>query len=238
MVEEPLLGGNWTPGIVRVGDTVRRPRTHGSEFASKLLTYLHEVGYNAAPRYLGIDEEGRDIYEFIPGETTSHPSERDEAAYAAGGEMLRRLHDATAHSPLAGAEECVGHGDPGPFNTIFQNGMPVAFIDWDSAHPRAWMPDLAYLAWTWCIQSKGNVPVSDQARHLSELHKGYGRGDGEALLRAILQSQLSIARTAEMLAARPSKSDDYYAHQQRAIEWATLDGLLVEQNFDFFLSAL
>ena len=185
-----------------------------------------------------MDDEGRDIYEFIPGETTSHPNERDEAAYAAGGEMLRRVHDATARSPLAGGEECVIHGDPGPFNTIFQKGMPVAFIDWDGAHPGAWMSDLAYLAWTWCIQSKGNVPVADQAHHLSELHRGYGRGEAEALLRAVIDSQRSIARTAEMLAARLSKSDDYYAHQQRALEWATADGQLTEQNFDRFLSAL
>jgi aminoglycoside phosphotransferase (APT) family kinase protein len=238
LIEEPLFGGNWTASVVRVGETVRRPRARGSDFVATLLTFLHEVGYDAAPRYLGVDEQGRDIYEFIPGETTSHPSERDEAAYAAGGEMLRRLHDATAGHPLAAGEQCVIHGDPGPFNTIFRQGMPVAFIDWDSARPGDWMPDLAYLAWTWCIQSKGNVPVADQARRLADLHKGYGRGDAEAILQAIMLSQLSIARTAEALAARPAKSEHYYAHQQRAIEWATADGHLTEQNFDLFLSAL
>jgi hypothetical protein len=238
VVEESLLGGNSTTGVVRVGETVRRPRASGSDFAAKLLIYLRDVGYDAAPRYLGVDEEGRDIYQFIQGETTSHPSERDEAAYAAGGEMLRLLHDATAHHPLAAGKECVIHGDPGPFNTIFQRGMPVAFIDWDSARPGAWMPDLAYLAWTWCIQSNGNVPVRDQARRLAQLHKGYGRGDPEALLRAIIETQLDIARTAEALAARPAKSEQFYAHQERAIEWATADRLLTEQNFDLFVATL
>ncbi|MEV1244222.1 hypothetical protein ACIBO2_36940 [Nonomuraea sp. NPDC050022] len=27
------------------------------------------------------------------------------------------------------------HGDPGPFNTIFQKGLPVALIDWSSCRP-------------------------------------------------------------------------------------------------------
>jgi aminoglycoside phosphotransferase (APT) family kinase protein len=202
-----------------------------------LLTYLQEIGYSSSPRFLGVDEEGRDIFEFIPGEMTTHPSERDEAAYAAGGAMLRHLHEATAGHPLAGARQCVIHGDPGPFNTIFQDGMPRAFIDWDGARPGAWMFDLAYLAWTWCIQSVGRVPVRDQARHLRELRDGYGRGDADTLLRAIVRRQRHIARVSEMLAAQPGHEDHYYAHQQRAIG-ATADRRHTEQHFHRFLSAL
>jgi aminoglycoside phosphotransferase (APT) family kinase protein len=43
--------------------------------------------------------------------------------------MLRLLHDVTSRSDLAAGAECVVHGDPGPFNAIFRDGMPVAFID-------------------------------------------------------------------------------------------------------------
>jgi hypothetical protein len=238
VTEEPLVGGNWTPGIVRVGETVRRPRTAGSEFAARLLTRLDEIGFGAAPRYLGVDEDGRDILEFIPGTTTTHPSERDEAAYAAGGAMLRRLHDATAGDPLAGVNDCVIHGDPGPFNTIFQDGMPVALIDWDSAHPGAWMSDLSYLAWTWCVQSSGGVPAYDQARRLRELRDGYGRGDAQALVEAIIDRQRDIARTSKILSGQPGHTDRYYAVQQGAINWATSDRELVEQNFRAFVEAL
>ena len=130
------------------------------------------------------------------------------------------------------------HGDPGPFNTIFQNRIPVAFIDWDGAQPGEWMSDLAYLAWTWCIQSSGNVPVVDQARHLRELRDGYGRGDAQMLVQAIMHSQRHIAGTAEKLAAQPARSEHYYAHQQRAIEWATADRRLTEENYDLFVTAL
>lgn len=238
MPEEPLLGGNWTAGVVRVGDTVRRPRTPRSDFVASLLTHLHEVEYGAAPRHLGVDDEGRDVFEFISGGTTTHPSERDERAYARGGAMLRRLHDATAGHPLAGARQCVVHGDPGPFNTIFRDGLPVAFVDWDRARPGSWMSDLAYLAWTWCIQGTGGVPVRDQARRLAELRDGYGRGESEALLRTVVRRQRHVGRVSELLAERPGHDDRYYAHQQRAIDWANADRRHTERHFDLFLAAL
>ena len=238
MVEEPLSGGNWTVGVVRVEDTVRRPRTARSDFTAKLLVHLRAAGYTFAPRYLGVDAQGRDTFEFIPGTITSDPSERDEASYAAAGAMLRGLHDLTTGHPLAGVRQCVIHRDAGPFNTIFRDGMPVAFIDWDGARPGPWMVDLAYLGWTWCIQSNGTPAIRDQARRLRELRDGYGRGDSHALLVAILRKQRYIARVSEALAARPGQAEHYYAHHRRAVEWAVSDHRLTEQSFDLFLAAL
>jgi len=43
--------------------------------------------------------------------------------------------------------EIVCHGDPGPWNSIWQDGAPVAFVDYDSAHPAPPLHDVAYLAW-------------------------------------------------------------------------------------------
>jgi aminoglycoside phosphotransferase (APT) family kinase protein len=56
--------------------------------------------------------------------------------------MLRRLHETTAGHPLADGQECVIHGDPGPFNTIFRDGLPVAFIDWACCRPGRGLDDL------------------------------------------------------------------------------------------------
>ncbi|HEY5397215.1 MAG TPA: hypothetical protein VIL16_17660 [Trebonia sp.] len=33
-----------------------------------------------APRYLGVDDRGRDILTYIPGRTTDHPSQRADGA--------------------------------------------------------------------------------------------------------------------------------------------------------------
>ncbi|TLF74184.1 aminoglycoside phosphotransferase family protein, partial [Nonomuraea sp. KC401] len=133
--EEPLHGGHNATEVVRVGDTVRRARDSNAAFAARVLRHLESAGYPYAPRHLGIDERGRDVLGFITGATTDHPAQRAPGAYARGGRMLRELHEATAGHMLAAGRECVVHGDPGPFNTVFRDGLPVAFIDWSSCRP-------------------------------------------------------------------------------------------------------
>jgi hypothetical protein len=68
MCERPLSGGRVTAGVVRVGETVRRPRGENWRLVRALLTHLREGGFEGAPRYLGSDEQGREIFSFLPGE--------------------------------------------------------------------------------------------------------------------------------------------------------------------------
>jgi hypothetical protein len=56
-----------SPGVVRVGDTVRRPIGPHTAAVHALLSYLHAAGFAGAPRPLGIDEQGREVLSFIPG---------------------------------------------------------------------------------------------------------------------------------------------------------------------------
>ncbi len=65
--EQPLTGGNVSDGVVRVGDTVRRPVGPWTPAVHALLTHLHEVGFRAAPRPLGIDGQGREVLTVVPG---------------------------------------------------------------------------------------------------------------------------------------------------------------------------
>ena len=58
--EVPLRGGRVTPGVVRVGNTVRRPVTEASPFVARLLGHLERRGFAGAPRHLGLDAAGRD----------------------------------------------------------------------------------------------------------------------------------------------------------------------------------
>ena len=236
MAESPLTGGNLTPDVVRIGATVHR--TKSAAFTVSVLSYLEFTGYPHAPRHLGVDDQGRDMLTFIPGQTTDHPSQRSAGAYAIGGRMLRALHDATAGHELAGDSECVIHGDPGPFNTIFQAGRPVAFIDWDSCRPGARLDDLGYLAWTWCIQSLGRVPVAEQARHLRELRDGYGDVEPDVLVRSILRRQSEVVETERTHLRDPASSAERRRHAESAIAWATADRRLVEQHERQLLGAL
>ncbi|MEV0238183.1 aminoglycoside phosphotransferase family protein [Nonomuraea sp. NPDC050786] len=223
MSEVPLVGGNNAAEVVRVGDTVRRARDNRADFAAQVLTYLESVGYPHAPRYRGIDEKDRDILTFVPGATTNHPTQRAPGAYARGGRMLRTLHEATAGTILAAGQECVIHGDPGPFNTIFQHGLPVAFIDWSSCRPGNRLDDLGYMAWTWCIQSQGRVPIDQQALHLRELRDGYGTVASEQLLDSMIRQQTSIAeREAANLDDPKTTTDRQLIHQHKNLLLAAL----------------
>jgi hypothetical protein len=76
MTEVPLTGGHITREVVRVGETVRRTSSTSAGFAVRVLSYLETAGYAYAPRYLGVDEQGRDVLTFIPGDITDHPGQR------------------------------------------------------------------------------------------------------------------------------------------------------------------
>ncbi len=73
--------------------------------------------------------------------------------------LLRRYHEAVADflpsterrwttgQAALKSGEIICHGDPGPWNSIWRDGTPVAFVDYDSAHPAPAVYDVAYLAW-------------------------------------------------------------------------------------------
>jgi Ser/Thr protein kinase RdoA (MazF antagonist) len=188
----PLTGGA-VNAVVRIGNTVRRPVGAWTPAVHALLRHLEDTGFDAAPRLLGIDEEGREVLEFLPG--TAMPWIDWPAVMRSGdglrqlGTMLRRYHDAVRDfvppanarwrnpraRPWTGAE-LVRHGDFSPFNTIWQGDRLTGVIDWDFAQPGTALEDLGYLAWY-------AVPLSDDGRA-----RQYGFGaeiDRAARLRAL-----------------------------------------------------
>ena len=58
---------------VRVGDTVRRRPAARAEFVHQLLDLLEEADWGRAPRFLGIDEQGREVLSFIDGHVAWEP---------------------------------------------------------------------------------------------------------------------------------------------------------------------
>lgn len=68
-LELPLNGGRITQGVVRIGETVRRPANLSSPFVASLLDHLEHTEYSGAPHYFGQDDKGRDIFSFIPGKS-------------------------------------------------------------------------------------------------------------------------------------------------------------------------
>lgn len=57
--EHPLVGGmDPAARVVRLGDTVRRPAGPSSAAVRSLLLHLQDVGFDGAPRFLGVDDGG------------------------------------------------------------------------------------------------------------------------------------------------------------------------------------
>jgi hypothetical protein len=69
LAEIPLLGGQLTPGIVRVGNTVRRLPKGNVAFVHDLLVVLEDQGFSFAPRFLGMDNRGCEVLSYLEGET-------------------------------------------------------------------------------------------------------------------------------------------------------------------------
>ena len=64
-----LAGGNVNPEVVRIGDTVRRTINPNSATVHRFLSHLHTAGFNSCPEFKGIDDKGREILQFIHGDT-------------------------------------------------------------------------------------------------------------------------------------------------------------------------
>lgn len=184
MEEIPLTGGNVSAGVVRVGNTVRRPAGPWTPSVHALLEHLRSVGFRGAPRPLGLDERGREVLEFIPGDVP-WPGRIDllepDAAVTAVGRLIRDFHDAVAgFVPPPGASwqvfipangaEIIAHHDLAPWNVVA--GPRWAFIDWDTAAPGTRLWDLAYPANDFALLA-GGVARTEAARRMRVLVDAY-----------------------------------------------------------------
>jgi len=193
--------------VVRVGDTVRRPA--GPQAVRALLGWFEHVGFDGAPRFLGVDEQGREVLSFVEGDPAFPPVPSSDEVVAAIGRLLRRTHDAQSGfvPPVADWDthvpgpdvpgEVIGHCDLFWTNVIFRDGLPVALIDWELAAPVTRVLDVALAATYW-----GGVRVDDQltdwgiplarrGERLRLLCDGYGL---DASARSTLLEQLLAQR--------------------------------------------
>lgn len=165
--EQALAGGWLTAGVVRVGDTVRRPTGPHTPAVHALLRHLEAVGFDGAPRLLGSDENGREVLTYVPGAVRLDAARAlwPDAALVEAVRLLRAFHDATAAVAPPGAE-VVCHGDPGPWNIVWRDERAVALIDFDEIHPGLRRDDLGDAAWKHLNLGSPVAADDEQARRL------------------------------------------------------------------------
>jgi hypothetical protein len=231
--ETPLVGGNLS-AVVRVGDTVRRPLRPWSVAVHGLLRYLEARGFDGAPRFLGVDDRGREILTFIAGEVGAYPLPAymwSDESLVGMARLLRRLHDATLGYvapagmtwqfayPDPARHEVICHNDVAPYNTIFVDGRPRAFIDFDTAGPGPRVWDVAYAAYTF-VPLASFVPGADgrvipyepsqhageRARRLRLLDAAYGLPTGDLLPTV----ERRLEAVCDLLITRAEAGDEAY----------------------------
>src|SRR5215510_8231903 len=146
--EVPLFGGMSTPGVVRVGDTVRRPLGRNADYVHGLLLHFEQCGFEGAPRYLGVDQQNREILSFIDGFAPPHNGfTLTEDAVRAGARLVREVHDLTHGTPFAAGSEVAAHRNLSQPNFVFRDLVPIAIIDWDSTGPGSRVENLGDFLW-------------------------------------------------------------------------------------------
>ena len=175
--EQKLAGGAQTAGVVRVGATVRRPLHARSGYVHGLLGHLEQVGFAGAPRFLGIDGQGREILTYFEGEVlVGSPVRMSDERIISASRLIRRFHDATAGTALAQGQEIVAHNDLGPHNIVFDGDKAVGIIDWDEGvAPGRRLVDFAHAVWCCADVCEGEVEVAEQARKARLMCETYGQ---------------------------------------------------------------
>ncbi len=161
--EEVLSGGNINK-VVKVGGTVRRAVASPDPYVHELLMHLEQAGYPSSPRYIGIDEEGREILSFLEGVVPGNdypdiePYMWSDDTLAELAKLLRNYHNATVgfmasvrsanEYPERSLHEVVCHNDAALYNIVFKDNHPIGLIDFDMSGPGPRIWDIAYTLYT------------------------------------------------------------------------------------------
>jgi hypothetical protein len=161
-----LLGGDVSEGVVRVGDTVRRPLGPNSPVIHAVLMHLEHVGFTGAPRLLGVDDRNREVLTFLPGEVAGRPRPAwigEEPRLQSVARLLRDYHHAMQGFVLpaglapewgipalpelpevqpAQPVQVIGHQDVTCENVVFRDGVAVGLIDFDLIRPTSVLMDV------------------------------------------------------------------------------------------------
>jgi hypothetical protein len=213
MKEVPFIGGNMNDAT-RVGNTVRRRAGPWTPAVHALLRFLEGAGFEA-PRPRGIDDQGREILEYVEGDAHSGWPEPipdwvvDDDHLGEGARLLRRYHDLVGgFQPPAGARwrmvaptahEIICHNDWSPWNALFRERRLAVMLDWDMAGPGTRVWDVANSAYSWVPLYSGRrqLGIDEQARRLRLFCDAYGLSDRESLLDVLKGRTLFVSELIE-----------------------------------------
>lgn len=205
--EETILsGGTNAESIVKIGKNVHRSKTHNFEFIHAMLLWLEKQRFSYAPKYVGIDEQGREILSFVEGEVPREIPMTFEQKISAI-KILRQFHDALANTKFAGAEETVCHHDFAPWNIIVHEEKVVGMIDFDEVGPGKRIDDVTYFIWTALDLAVAKIPDEEQIKNIVALVNAYQLTNKNEIISSFLKQQNRILKFRQQIVAKEKDPD-------------------------------
>jgi Ser/Thr protein kinase RdoA (MazF antagonist) len=222
-------------------DLVLRPCRPWTPTVHALLQHLRDQGLTSVPEPVGIDGEVEAV-RFIPGDAgvDAWQHQHGEEGVRSAARLLREIHDASRGFvppddaqwalPAEPGAFVVCHGDPGPWNMVWDGPCAVALIDWDLAHPSSAMSDVAYAMEYFtpfrsdavaCDSADGHhfpTPPDRRAR-LSAFASAYGLDSTAGLVDRVIDRQAATITKVQYLAEQQVQP------QQAWVEEGYLDEL-------------
>jgi hypothetical protein len=191
MNEVQLHGGN-VGGAVRVGATVRRATGPWTPAVHALLHHLApRLPY--VPRVYGLDEQGREVLDYLPGRVVDVDTELLTVGQIGSVvRWTRAFHEAVAdfthpgpwrYFPLPGPV-LIGHNDIAPYNVCFDGDELAGVFDWDMSGPTTPRYELAFIAWN-CVPLWRDLGPDLAAHRLGLIASGYGGFSARQILHAV-----------------------------------------------------
>ena len=227
--EKKLTGGRITADVVRVGETVHRTHNANSDFVKAVLIHLENKAVDFAPRWLGMDEQGRDVFSYMPGSVPDNLGEHSDEQCAAAARMIARIHVSLSDMPGCTDGLTVCHRDLSPCNFVFDKDMPVGIIDWDAAAVGNPINDLAYAMWMWLDIGNDERDARDVARRMRVMRDAYGVFAIEAIYAAMLSE---MARVGGSIFPTEEQTRATYEWTRKCAAWCARhkDILLADSN--------
>jgi hypothetical protein len=209
------------PRVVIDGDVVRRPAAPWTPTVHALLRHLRAAGVPGVPEPLGVEGEVERL-RFLPGASGAQcwPRQATEHGLRSAARLLRAVHEASStFVPPAGAVWAVAardgaatvcHGDPGPWNMVWDGDTAVGLLDWDLAHPAPPLDDVAcaleyfapFRGDAHAVRWHGFAVPPDRGRRVAVFAAAYGLAGTDGLVDAVIARQRRTIVHARSLAER------------------------------------
>jgi len=150
--------------IIRIQNDIRRPSGQWSKYVAKFLVFLHENGFDKAPKFIRFMDNGDELVSYVEGNVEnelSYDLMKSDKVLISAAKLLREYHDVSSQyiQLLTGDEtwmlavkdpvEVMCHGDFAPYNTAMIGKKAVGIIDFDTLHPGNRLWDIAYALYRW-----------------------------------------------------------------------------------------